>query len=309
MYEREEAPRRRRRRRRRRRSGLLRLLTLCLLVFVAAGVIHAAMGLLSGPEDGLPLPKDANQSGEDLRTPPAQSLSVGALEPAAPQPAAPSEPAGQPSEPSLPQPEVPTVETPEEPGEVIDPESWNLLLVNPWNAMPKDYDIDLKELSNGHRVDERCYDALQEMLDACRAAGLQPLICSSYRTWEKQESLYQNKVQRLMNQGYSQADALVEAGKAVAVPGTSEHQLGLAVDIVDVANQNLDESQERTAVQRWLMEHSYEYGFILRYPNDKSETTGIIYEPWHYRYVGETAARAIYDQGVCLEEYLASLEQ
>ena len=92
----------------------------------------------------------------------------------------------------------------------------------------------------------------------------------------------------------------------VAVPGTSEHQLGLALDIVDADNQLLDESQENTAVQKWLMEHSWEYGFILRYPNDKSEITGIIYEPWHYRYVGKEDAEKIHSQGVCLEEYLQS---
>ena len=94
----------------------------------------------------------------------------------------------------------------------------------------------------------------------------------------------------------------------MAVPGTSEHQLGLAVDIVDRSNQNLDESQEDTAVQQWLMAHSWEYGFILRFPTGKSDITGIIYEPWHYRYVGRDAAKEIYDRGICLEEYLDGLE-
>ena len=94
----------------------------------------------------------------------------------------------------------------------------------------------------------------------------------------------------------------------VAVPGTSEHQLGLALDIVDMNHQILDESQEETDTQQWLMAHSWEYGFILRYPNDKSEITGIIYEPWHYRYVGRDAAREIYEQGVCLEEYLGAAD-
>ena len=143
------------------------------------------------------------------------------------------------------------------------------------------------------------------MMDACRAAGLSPVICSAYRSYEKQEELYQNKVDRLLAQGYAQTDAEEEAGKVVARPGTSEHQLGLAVDIVDLDNQNLDETQEDTAVQQWLMAHSWEYGFILRYPGGKSEITGIIYEPWHYRYVGRDAAAEIYAQGVCLEEYLA----
>ena len=89
----------------------------------------------------------------------------------------------------------------------------------------------------------------------------------------------------------------------VARPGTSEHQAGLAVDIVDTNYQSLDEQQEETPVQLWLMEHCAEYGFILRYPSGKSDLTGVGYEPWHYRYVGEEAAREIMDQGVCLEEY------
>ena len=187
-------------------------------------------------------------------------------------------------------------------------DSWMLTLVNPWNPLPEDYDLTLTQLSNGHSVDQRCYPDLQEMMDDCRAAGLSPLICSSYRTQEKQEQLFQNKVDRLTAQGLSPEEARTEAAKSVAVPGTSEHQLGLAVDIVAADNQNLDQSQETTAVQRWLMEHCWEYGFILRYPEGKSDVTGIIYEPWHYRYVGRDAAKEIYDQGICLEEYLDALE-
>ena len=91
----------------------------------------------------------------------------------------------------------------------------------------------------------------------------------------------------------------------VARPGTSEHQTGLAVDIVDTSYQILDEGQENTPVQQWLMAHCAEYGFILRYPTDKSEITGVGYEPWHYRYVGVEAAREIMANGLCLEEYLA----
>ena len=179
-----------------------------------------------------------------------------------------------------------------------------LTLVNPWNEIPKDYTVSLVELGNGHSVDRLCYPALQNMMDDCCLAGFSPVICSSYRTWQKQERLYLNKVYSLMQQGYTEDEAKIKAAGTVAVPGTSEHQLGLAVDIVDANNQNLDESQESTAVQKWLMENSWKYGFILRYPNGKSEITGIIYEPWHYRYVGKEAAEEIYRQGICLEEYL-----
>lgn len=194
-----------------------------------------------------------------------------------------------------------TEDTPRE-AEIDD---WRLMLVNRWNPLPEDFEApELTQLINGQSIDERCYPALQEMMDDCRAEGLSPLICSSFRTRETQQALYDNKVERLIAAGYDAEAARAEAGKAVAVPRTSEHELGLAVDIVDTGNQMLDETQEDTAVQRWLMENSWRYGWILRYPNDKSEITGIIYEPWHYRYVGADAAREMHDLGVCLEEYL-----
>ena len=165
------------------------------------------------------------------------------------------------------------------------PDDWRLRLVNRWNPIPEDYDLTLTQLINGQSIDERCYPDLQDMMDDCRAAGLSPLICSSYRTWETQEELYENKVQRLIAEGYDEKTARQEAGTVVAVPGTSEHQLGLAVDLVDMSNQNLDESQKDTAVQKWLMEHSWEYGWILRYPGYQSEITATIYAPLHFCYV------------------------
>lgn len=185
-----------------------------------------------------------------------------------------------------------------------DKTEWNLILVNQWNPLPEGYDPTVTQLKNGHAIDERAYPDLQEMMDDCRAAGLNPVICSSYRTMEKQKTLFSNKVNEYLAQGYSQEKAEEAAGKLVAVPGTSEHQLALALDIVDLSNQLLNESQENTPVQKWLMENSWKYGFILRYPTDKSDITGISYEPWHYRYVGKEAAKEIYESRVCLEEYL-----
>ena len=205
---------------------------------------------------------------------------------------------------SIAAPEAAASKTSESSGKVYKEAEWNLVLVNPWNPVPDNHSITRTELKNGHSVDERCYPELQKMMDDCRAEGLSPLICSSYRSEEEQERLYQNQVNRLLDAGFSQAEAEAEAGKVVAEPGTSEHQLGLAVDIVDVNNQNLDESQADTQVQQWLMRNSWKYGFILRYPAEKSAITGIIYEPWHYRYVGKEAAADIYEQGICLEEYL-----
>lgn len=183
-------------------------------------------------------------------------------------------------------------------------DSWMLVLVNPWNPLEEDVDINLTQLQNGHAVDSRCYSELQEMMDGCREAGNSPLICSSYRSLSEQNELYGEQVSNWVSDGYTQANAEVEAGKVVAVPGTSEHQLGLAVDIVDINYQILDKDQEDTEVQKWLMDNSWRYGFILRYPADKSELTGIIYEPWHYRYVGKDAAKYIYENDICLEEYL-----
>ena len=185
---------------------------------------------------------------------------------------------------------------------------WKLILVNGDNPIPQDFSVNLTQLRNGQAVDSRMYPDLQNMMDDARAAGLSPLICSSYRTEEDQEALYANKVSRLMDQGYAREEAEVEAARWVAVPGTSEHQLGLAVDIVAESYQVLDEQQEDTAEQKWLMEHAHQYGFILRYPQDKSHITGIGYEPWHYRYVGKEAAAKIYEDGICLEEYLTDLE-
>ena len=179
-----------------------------------------------------------------------------------------------------------------------------LTVVNPWNPLPEDWVCDLVTLSDGRRVDSRCYEAFEEMMAACRDAGYAPFLCSAYRTQETQQSLYDNKVQRLMNSGMGEEEAKVEAAKAVAIPGTSEHQLGLAVDIVDVNYQLLDTNQEK-----WLMANSWRYGFIHRYPNDKTDITGIIYEPWHYRYVGKAAAQDIFNRDITLEEYVGKTNQ
>ena len=183
-------------------------------------------------------------------------------------------------------------------------QEWNLFLVNPWNPIPDNYEPELTYLKNGQAVDSRCYPELQQMMDDCRAAGLEPLICASYRTMEKQEALFEDKEARLIQEGCPENEVEAEAAKVVAYPGTSEHQLGLALDIVDVSYQQLDTEQENTPVQQWLLKNSWKYGFVLRYPTDKSNITGIIYEPWHYRYVGKEAAAEMYENKLCLEEYL-----
>ena len=184
-----------------------------------------------------------------------------------------------------------------------------LILVNPWNPLPEGYAPALeqvgREFGTDYKMDERCAGELEQMIFDCREAGNHPWICSAYRTQQVQQQLFDNKVLRVILEGNSPEDAPAIAATAVAVPGTSEHQLGFAVDIIDELYTNLDEGQESTSTQQWLMENCWRYGFILRYPVGTTDITGIIYEPWHYRYVGECYAGEITALGVTLEEYLA----
>ena len=182
-----------------------------------------------------------------------------------------------------------------------------LPLVNPWNMLPEDYTVKLTPINDTHKIATIGYRDYLEMIADCEAAGFSPVVCSSYRTMEYQEGLFQNRVKRYVDEGYSEEEAIDLAGYSVAVPGTSEHQLGLALDFVDNKNWHLDETQAEMPTQKWLMENSWRYGWILRYPNEKSAMTGIIYEPWHYRYVGKTVAAEIHELGLCLEEYLLML--
>ena len=183
-------------------------------------------------------------------------------------------------------------------------------LVNPWHHVPEGYTVDLTPINDLHQVATVAYDDYLEMMRECTNAGHQPVVCSSYRTQEYQQGLFDRKVQRVLDDpytNYTEEEAKAVAAREVAIPGTSEHQLGLALDIIDNRNWNLDESQAQMPTQQWLMENSWRYGWILRYPNEKSEITGIIYEPWHYRYVGREVAEEIHKTGLCLEEYLQSL--
>lgn len=180
---------------------------------------------------------------------------------------------------------------------------WNLVLVNNDYTLPENWQVTTVQLDGGESVDERIVPALEEMFDAMRAAEVYPVVVSGYRTMEKQESLMEEKVQAFRAEGYSRWKAKRAAREWVALPGTSEHQLGLAVDInADAALCTGDR------VYAWLAENAWQYGFIQRYPLNKEKITGIRYEPWHYRYVGQEAAAEIYRTGVCLEEYIAALE-
>lgn len=187
-----------------------------------------------------------------------------------------------------------------------------VILVNPWNYIPADYEPELVSLTSAHGVqgslvDSSCYEDLIAMIDACNQVCPKAYVVSSYRSHQQQVDNYNRKVQYYVNQGYGEETANMEAATIIAIPGTSEHQLGLAVDIIDTRLWALEWEQADLPAQQWLMEHCWEYGFILRYPKDKIDVTGIIYEPWHYRYVGKELAAELHGLGLTLEEYIHSL--
>ena len=190
---------------------------------------------------------------------------------------------------------------------------WRLILVNPKHMLPEDFYVDTAEIGfaddDEMLIDERIADLLDEMLYDCQEAGCSPVVRAGYRSQATQEYLYEEKIQEWIDdEGYSREEAEEVASTIVAYPGTSEHQLGLSADIADRDFPYLNASQADSPTQQWLMEHCQEYGFILRFPDGKSDLTGIIFEPWHYRYVGKEAAAEIMERGICLEEYLAERE-
>ena len=189
---------------------------------------------------------------------------------------------------------------------------WALLLVNDWNPMKEGYDesVTMKsveskyaQVNSGQKVDARMYDDLIAMLEAGKAHNIG--VQSSYRAYSHQKRLYWKKVEELKRR-YSDPIVLqTKAGEEVKRPGFSEHNSGLAVDLYGSGNTLLNESFANTAAYAWLIEHCADYGFILRFPKGKEAVTGVVYEAWHFRYVGDPAvAHAIMDNGLCLEEYL-----
>lgn len=200
--------------------------------------------------------------------------------------------------------EAPAKEESSKEEEQAQSDDWKMILVNRWNPIPDGYTFETFELRNGQAVDKRIYEDLQAMFDAARAEGIYPYIVESYRTHEDQVAMMDYYIGIYESEGASEEEAREKAEAVVAIPGTSEHELGLAVDI----NGEYTDTQESAVVWDWLMNHCYEYGFILRYPEDKTEITGIDYEPWHYRYVGRENAQKIQESGLCLEEYLGRTE-
>ncbi|MBP3462799.1 MAG: M15 family metallopeptidase [Tyzzerella sp.] len=181
---------------------------------------------------------------------------------------------------------------------------WNLVLVNNTHPMKDGYVPELTELEPGHSVDKRIVNAAKKMLSDAEEQGLHIEICSAYRSVKRQEQVFGESMKERVKDGMEYWDAYKETALNVAEPGTSEHALGLALDLISNEYSELDERQEETAEAKWLAENCHKYGFILRYPSEKTNITGIIYEPWHYRYVGEEYAAEIMELGITLEEYL-----
>ena len=193
----------------------------------------------------------------------------------------------------------------------FDKNDWRLLLINKQHPVPEDYEVELGNISTMKGVmqcDARIIDDLLSMLQAAKDDGVNLWICSPYRDYAYQEMLFDRKINKYMSAGYSYMEAYMLASQVVTVPGASEHQLGLALDIVCDTYTALDEGFGDTKAGQWLLEHSREYGFILRYPKGKEYITGIDFEPWHFRYVGVEAATVIMDEGITLEEFVERLE-
>ena len=186
---------------------------------------------------------------------------------------------------------------------------WNMVLVNGEHPMEDGYVPQLKELEEGLSLDARIIDAAKDMLSDAKKAGLHIDICSAYRSVERQEQVFGESMKERVKDGMSYWDAFNETTLNVAIPGTSEHALGLALDLISNQYTELDERQETTAEAKWLKENCHKYGFILRYQPEKTNITGIIYEPWHYRYVGVEDATKIMKLGITLEEYLQDYYQ
>lgn len=205
----------------------------------------------------------------------------------------------------------PYASRPEVQGDVeFSRDDWRLILVNKQHSIPDDYVVTLgkiKTLKGTQYCDERIIDDLLAMLQAAEDDNVSLQVCSPYRTTAYQETLFNNHIKGYMKKGLSYMEAFQLSSVAVTVPGASEHQIGLALDIVTPTHQQLTESFADTDAGKWLAENCYKYGFILRYPKGKEYITGIEFEPWHFRYVGVEAATVITERGITLEEFWEEL--
>ena len=205
---------------------------------------------------------------------------------------------GQPKEPVQEQPEgLPGARVYKERGEmdadgglkILPEDMWCLILTNAEYPVPEDYEVEAIP-GTEQSVDKRIYEPLMAMIGDMKDQGLSPIVCSGYRTLDKQEKLFNRKVLSFVKAGHTKEESYNLARQTISIPGSGEHCLGLAVDF-------------DTPESKWLVEHAQDYGFVMRYGENKTDITGIQYEPWHYRYVGVEAANYMKDNELSLEEF------
>ncbi len=190
---------------------------------------------------------------------------------------------------------------------VFDKNDWRLILVNKQHPVPEGYTVELETIKGSMQCDARIIGDLIAMFQAADEDGVNLAVCSPYRDISRQEWLFERKIKNYLKNGMSYMEAYSLASQIVMVPGASEHQLGLAIDINCDTYTSLDVGFADTEAGKWLADHCWEYGFILRYPLGKEYITGVEYEPWHFRYVGKEAAKVITEQEICLEEFIEGL--
>ena len=181
------------------------------------------------------------------------------------------------------------------------------MLVNPDHILPENFTVDLTMTKYGYEVDSRIVDDVTALIEGAAADNVKLLICYGYRTLEQSQQLFEKQLRKQRSYGLSEEAALAEAKRWVAPPGTSDHHTGLALDIVTPEHQVLNHAFYDTPAGKWLEAHGWEYGFVIRFPEDKQDITGITYEPWHMRFVGKEHAAEMQKNNECLEEYVARL--
>ncbi len=199
--------------------------------------------------------------------------------------------------------EEPETDEPEDEHSEFSRDDWQLVLVNKNHPIADDYSFTLGTIKGAMQCDERILPDLYAMLEGALNDGVNLVICSPYRNDDRQQMLFDRKVDKYTAQGMSYMEAYKTAAQAVTIPGSSEHQIGLAIDMVSDSYVSLNEGFGDTKAGQWLAEHAHEYGFVIRYPAGKEDITGIEYEPWHLRYVGKNAAGVLYEENITLEEF------
>lgn len=256
-----------------------------LILLIGAAVIIGLIGLSIG---GMTAKKEAEQAAEEA----ARIAAEMEAEQAAAQQAVEAAPAEQ------------TLPTPPD----VDVEDWSLRLVRYENQLGENFEPELADIENDQQFDARAAAHLKALIQAARDAGYTVYFCSGYRDYETQSIIYWNHINDFMEAGMTADEAHAETRLSVNYPGASEHQLGLAADILEYKDQEMESWIGGSGLMLWLEENCADYGFVIRYPEDKTDITGISYEPWHLRYVGGEAARYMMDNGLCLEEFLALYE-